>query len=246
MLHSYAQTCTWNVIFAFIAHSLLPLSSRCCKAARPGAVWLPADSDGNPAETPVYSECTDGSGTFTFSRNDGSWTDVTVDWGDGSAPSFLPNGTNLWPSVTIMRTSPWRHMHLAFLLRLVQRRRSKRACLSIRPSCPRVGKQKLCSAHGELSECLHQRHTGHRIHLELHDSTSFSIGAENAGDTVDHLFNTFNTGCQRLVTLWATNDCRTRSLGWQPQTPSTMSTFGTKTGRPLARLTCCCAGLKTP
>ena len=48
------------------------------------------DSDGIPAESPVYSECNDGSGTFTFfPLTNGSWTDVTVDWGDGSAPEFF-------------------------------------------------------------------------------------------------------------------------------------------------------------
>ena len=41
------------------------------------------DSDGAPVESPVYSECNDGSGTFTFfPLTNGSWTDVTVDWGD--------------------------------------------------------------------------------------------------------------------------------------------------------------------
>ena len=96
-----------------IRHSLLMLAAFGLAMMHDAEGWGQCgsllDSDGVPVESPIYSECNDGSGTFTFfPLTNGSWTDVTVDWGTEVLLNFLPSGTslsaishdtltNLWP-----------------------------------------------------------------------------------------------------------------------------------------------------
>ena len=45
---------------------------------------------------PVYFECNDGNNPFEFfPLTQGSWTNVTVNWGDGSSPEFFEIWDNL-------------------------------------------------------------------------------------------------------------------------------------------------------
>ena len=45
---------------------------------------------------PVYFECNDGNTPFEFfPLTQGTWTNVTVNWGDGSAPEFFAVWDNL-------------------------------------------------------------------------------------------------------------------------------------------------------
>lgn len=181
------------------------------------------DSDGNPAETPVYSECTDGSGTFTFfPLTNGSWTDVTVDWGDGSAPEFFAQWNEF---VAISHDYAYESVAtyaLSFSSPACSTTATLEKSVSVNPAIvvPEGWETGGCAPHTlSFLNASTNVTPDTEFTWNFDDGTSFSIGAENAGDTVDHLFNTFNAGCQRLVTLWATNDCRTREFGMAASDP---------------------------
>ena len=54
------------------------------------------DGDGMVTNDPVYFECNDGNNPFEFfPLTQGSWTNVTVNWGDGSSPEFFEIWDNL-------------------------------------------------------------------------------------------------------------------------------------------------------
>ena len=175
------------------------------------------DSDGVPAESPVYSECNDGSGTFTFfPLTNGSWTDVTVDWGDGSAPEFFAQWNEF---VAISHDYAYQSVAtyaLTFSSPTCTATATLEKSVSVNPSIvvPEGWETGGCAPHtlsflnGSTNVTPDTEFT-----WSFDDGTSFSAGAENAGATVDHLYQAFTAGCQREVTLTATNQCRTREFG---------------------------------
>ena len=66
----------------------------------PSGAWAQCgtllDGDGVATADPVYFECNDGNTPFEFfPLTQGTWTNVTVNWGDGSAPEFFAVWDNL-------------------------------------------------------------------------------------------------------------------------------------------------------
>ena len=175
------------------------------------------DSDGVPAESPVYSECNDGSGTFTFfPLTNGSWTNVTVDWGDGSSPEFFAQWNEF---VAISHDYAYQSVAtyaLTFSSSTCTATATLEKSVSVNPSIvvPEGWETGGCAPHtlsflnGSTNVTPDTEFT-----WSFDDGTSFSAGAENAGATVDHLYQAFTAGCQREVTLTATNQCRTREFG---------------------------------
>ena len=175
------------------------------------------DSDGNPAESPIYSECNDGSGFFTFfPLTNGSWTDVTVDWGDGSAPEFFAQWNEF---VAISHDYNYQSVAtyaLTFTSPTCTATATLEKSVSVNPSIvvPEGWETGGCAPHtlsfqnGSTNVTPDTEFT-----WSFDDGTSFSAGAENAGATVNHLYQAFTAGCQREVTLTATNQCRTREFG---------------------------------
>ena len=175
------------------------------------------DSDGVPAESPIYSECNDGSGVFTFfPLTNGTWTDVTVDWGDGSTPEFFAQWNEF---VAISHDYVYQSVAtyaLTFTSPTCTASATLEKSVSVNPAIvvPEGWETGGCAPHtlsfqnGSTNVTPDTEFT-----WSFDDGTSFSAGSENAGDTVDHLYQAFTAGCQREVTLTATNQCRTREFG---------------------------------
>ena len=175
------------------------------------------DGDGNPAESPVYSECNDGSGTFTFfPLTDGSWTNVTVDWGDGTAPETFPTWNEF---VAISHAYAYQSVatyNLTFTSAECSATATLEKSVSVNPSIvvPEGWETGGCAPktlrfqNGSTNVTPDTEFT-----WSFDDGTTIEAGAENGGATVEHLYSAFTTGCQREVTLTATNDCRTAEFG---------------------------------
>ena len=175
------------------------------------------DGDGNPAESPVYSECNDGSGTFTFfPLTDGSWTNVTVDWGDGTAPESFPTWNEF---VAISHAYAYQSVatyNLTFTSAECSATATLEKSVSVNPSIvvPEGWETGGCSPktlrfqNGSTNVTPDTEFT-----WSFDDGTTIEAGAENGGATVEHLYSAFTTGCQREVTLTATNECRAAEFG---------------------------------
>ena len=175
------------------------------------------DGDGVANPSPVYYECNDGSGTFEFwPLTSGMWTDVTVDWGDGSMSEFFPEWSE---TVAISHTYSYVD-HQTFTLTFTTATCSATATLEksvlVNPSIvvPEGWPTGACApatlsfVNGSTNVTPDTEFT-----WTFDDGTTVTAGPENDGATVDHLYDAFTTGCQREVTLSATNACRTSEFG---------------------------------
>jgi PKD repeat protein len=175
------------------------------------------DGDGVETASPVYYECNDGSGSFEFwPLSSGTWTNVTVDWGDGTAPEFFAE----W-SETIAIHHVYTYVdHQTFNLTFTTASCSATATLEksvlVNPSIvvPEGWPTGAC-APATLSFVNNSQNVTPDTEFTwtFDDGTTVTAGPENEGATVDHLYAAFTTGCQRDVTLSATNACRTSEFG---------------------------------
>ena len=175
------------------------------------------DGDGVATENPVYFECNDGSGTFEFwPLTEGTWTDVTVDWGDGTAPEFFAE----WSETQAISHNYVYEAHASYVITVSNSTCSATATLEksvlVNPSIvvPQGWPTGAC-APATLSFVNGSTNVTPDTEFawSFDDGTTVVAGPENEGATVDHLYAAFTTGCQREVTLTATNACRTAEFG---------------------------------
>lgn len=187
----------------------------------PSSAWAQCgtllDGDGVASADPVYFECNDGNTPFQFfPLTDGSWTNVTVDWGDGSAPEFFA----VWDDLNAISHTYAYQEHGTYNLTFTTASCSATATLKksvlVNPAIvvPEGWPTGACApatlsfVNGSTNVTPDTEFT-----WTFDDGTTVLAGAENDGATVDHLYDAFTTGCQREVTLTATNACRTSEFG---------------------------------
>jgi len=189
--------------------------------------WLPTaasaqcgtllDGDGIEVANPVYYECNDGSASFDFwPLTEGTWTDVTVDWGDGTAPEFF----NEWSEIQAIHHVYAYEEFATYVITFTTATCSASATLEksvlVNPSIvvPEGWPTGACApatlsfVNGSTNVTPDTEFT-----WTFDDGTTVTAGAEDEGATTDHLYAAFTTGCQREVTLSATNACRTAEFG---------------------------------
>ena len=175
------------------------------------------DGDGAVANEAVYHECNDGNGPWQFfPLTNGTWTNVTVDWGDGSAAEVISEWSDVAP---ISHMYPYQD-HTSYTLTFVSSTCSATATLHksvlVNPAIvvPEGWPTGACAPatlnfmNGSTNDTPDTEFS-----WSFDDGSTYNYGAENDGATVSHLYNAFTTGCQREVTLTATNACRTSEFG---------------------------------
>ncbi len=124
------------------------------------------DGDGVETPDPVYFECNDGSGTFQFwPLSNGTWTDLTVDWGDGTAPEFFSE----WSDTQAISHHYAYQEHATYTVTFSTASCTATATLkkSVLVNSRRVAHGCLCSGHVELCQRIHQRDSRHGVHVVL-------------------------------------------------------------------------------
>jgi len=175
------------------------------------------DGDGVASDDPVYFECNDGNTSFEFfPLTEGTWTNVTVDWGDGSAPEFFA----VWDSFNAISHQyayqDFNTYSLTFTTSTCSASATLEKSVLVNPAIvvPEGWPTGACApatlrfVNGSTNVTPDTEFT-----WTFDDGTTVTAGAENEGATVEHLYNAFTTGCQREVTLTATNACRTSEFG---------------------------------
>ena len=175
------------------------------------------DGDGVATIDPVYFECNDGNTPFEFfPLTQGTWTNVTVNWGDGSAPEFFA----VWDNLNAISHTYAYQEHGTYNLTFTTAACSATATLEksvlVNPAIvvPEGWPTGACApatlsfVNGSTNVTPDTEFT-----WTFDDGTTVTADASNEGATVDHLYDAFTTGCQREVTLTATNSCRTSEFG---------------------------------
>ena len=175
------------------------------------------DGDGVETPDPVYFECNDGSGTFQFwPLTNGTWTDLTVDWGDGTAPEFFSE----WSDTEAISHHYAYQEHATYTVTFSTATCTAPATLKksvlVNPSIvvPEGWPTGACApatlsfVNGSTNVTPDTEFT-----WSFDDGTTVTAGSEDEGATMDHLYAAFTTGCRREVTLSATNACRTSEFG---------------------------------
>ena len=174
------------------------------------------NGDGGLDVEPSYFECTEYNGNWTFyPKTDGSWNDVTVDWGDGTSELFP-----VWDTF-----SPISHEYdddhawytITFTQDVCEQTATLLKSVSVNPGI-------VVSANSPTGACAPATLTFLNASTSVTPDTEFEwtfddgtvsgvLDASNAGALVDHSFSEFNGQCQREVTLQATNACRQAEFG---------------------------------
>ena len=175
------------------------------------------DGDGVATADPVYFECNDDNTPFEFfPLTQGTWTNVTVNWGDGSAPEFFA----VWDNLNAISHTYAYQEHGTYNLTFTTASCSATATMEksvlVNPAIvvPEGWPTGACApatlsfVNGSTNVTPDTEFT-----WTFDDGTTVTAGASNEGATVDHLYDAFTTGCQREVTLTATNACRTSEFG---------------------------------
>ena len=166
---------------------------------------------------PVYFECNDGNNPFEFfPLTQGSWTNVTVNWGDGSSPEFFEIWDNLNAISHVYVYEEFTSYDLTFSTSSCAASAALKKSVLVNPAIvvPEGWPTGACApatlsfVNGSTNVTPDTEFT-----WTFDDGTTVTAGADNEGATVDHLYNAFTTGCQREVTLTATNACRTAEFG---------------------------------
>jgi len=175
------------------------------------------DGDGVASADPVYFECNDGSGTFEFwPLTDGTWTNLTVDWGDGSASEFFAEWSDLVAISHVYTYEEFATYNLTFSTATCSATATLEKSVLVNPAIvvPEGWPTGACApatlsfVNGSTNVTPDTEFT-----WTFDDGSTLTAGPENEGATVDHLYAAFTTGCQREVTLSATNACRTSEFG---------------------------------
>ena len=175
------------------------------------------DGDGVATVDPVYFECNDGNTPFEFfPLTQGTWTNVTVNWGDGSAPEFFAVWDNLNAISHIYAYQEHTTYNLTFTTASCSASATLEKSVLVNPAIvvPEGWPTGACApatlsfVNGSTNVTPDTEFT-----WTFDDGTTVTAGASNEGATVDHLYDAFTTGCQREVTLTATNACRTSEFG---------------------------------
>ena len=175
------------------------------------------NGDGVATVDPVYFECNDGNTPFEFfPLTQGTWTNVTVNWGDGSAPEFFAVWDNLNAISHIYAYQEHTTYNLTFTTASCSASATLEKSVLVNPAIvvPDGWPTGACApatlsfVNGSTNVTPDTEFT-----WTFDDGTTVTAGASNEGATVDHLYDAFTTGCQREVTLTATNACRTSEFG---------------------------------
>ena len=175
------------------------------------------NGDGMVTNDPVYFECNDGNNPFEFfPLTQGSWTNVTVNWGDGSSPEFFEIWDNLNAISHVYDYEEFTSYDLTFSTSSCTASAALKKSVLVNPAIvvPEGWPTGACApatlsfVNGSTNVTPDTEFT-----WTFDDGTTVTAGADNEGATVDHLYNAFTTGCQREVTLTATNACRTAEFG---------------------------------
>ncbi|MDA0945900.1 MAG: PKD domain-containing protein [Bacteroidetes bacterium] len=174
------------------------------------------NGDGEVDDNPTYYFCTDGETSWTFfPQTDGTWTNVNVNWGDGTSTEHFAIWNDLNP---ISHSYPNTHQDyvVTFHSGDCWQEAILHKSVSVNPAIvvPQGWPTGAC-APATLSFVNESTNVTPDTQFEwiFDDGTTMAFGPENAGATVDHLFNAFTTGCNRPVTLRATNACREAEFG---------------------------------
>jgi len=175
------------------------------------------DGDGVASPDPVYFECNDGSGSFQFfPLTQGTWTNVTVNWGDGSAPEFFAEWSALSAISHTYSYEEFATYNLTFSTASCSATATLEKSVLVNPAIvvPEGWPTGDCApatlsfVNGSTNVTPDTEFT-----WTFDDGTTMTAGPEDEGATVSHLYDAFTTGCQREVTLTATNACRTSEFG---------------------------------
>jgi|GEM_PF-637125 len=175
------------------------------------------DGDGVETPDPMYYECNDGSGTFEFwPLSNGTWTNVTVDWGDGSSPEFFAEWSDTEAISHVYAYQEFATYSLTFSTPSCSATATLQKSVLVNPAIvvPEGWPTGACApatlsfVNGSTNVTPDTEFT-----WTFDDGTTVTAGPEDEGAAVDHLYAAFTTGCQREVTLSATNACRTSEFG---------------------------------
>ncbi len=173
------------------------------------------DADGVASSSPTWFSCNPGDYDL-FIQTSTEWNDVTVNWGDGTSDENI----GLWTtgnSITHTYPDVWQVYTLTFT--------SADGCVvtgefvkeeSVNPSIqiPEGWVTDACAPATLffLNASTNVSSTT-TFTWEFDDGVTESFDATNAGGTVPHDYSVGSTGCNREVTLSATNACRNHEFG---------------------------------
>ena len=174
------------------------------------------NDDGEVDTDPSYFECTDYGANWTFyPQTDGAWNNVTVDWGDGTSDLFP-----VWDAFNpISHDYPDNHATytITFTRGTCVRTATLLKSVSVNPAI-------VVPEDYPTGDCAPATLTFLNESTNVTPDTEFEwifddgsapdvFDASNAGQLVHHHYAEFSTGCQREVTLQATNACRQAEFG---------------------------------
>ena len=174
------------------------------------------DGSGQVTSDPTYLECIsdNGSGTFEFwPLTNGTWTNLTVDWGDGTAPEFFAE----WSNTQAINHTYAYEQEQSYTITFTTADCSAEATLN-KSVKVNAGMTPMGQLYGCAPATLEFMNASDNVTSDTEFTwywagTSVSAGPEDQGSVHGLLFDAFVTGCSREVRLEATNACQQALLG---------------------------------
>ena len=173
------------------------------------------DGDGMVSANPNYLRCTgdDGSGTFSFwPLTDGSWTNVTVDWGDGTVETFAE-----WSGVEAISHdyvyAQEQNYTVTFDMAGCSATATVQKSVKVSSGMTPMGQLYGCAPAVVQFKNQSDNVTSDTEFTWHWAGQTLTTGPNDVGVVQDLLFEEFQTGCAREVRLEANNVCQQALFG---------------------------------